>query len=191
MINAGCAIHDSQNLSCDSKVIDSAVAGCENCFQQIVIRYQDKLLSFILRRVKSQYDAEDILQDTFVQAYKNLATYDNRWQFSTWIYTIANRLIISFFRKNKINATTLEENSIATLETSFENIEIREQTNIFWEKLSDNLPDNQFSAIWLKYAGQMKVKQIAEILGKSEANIKIILFRARNSIANLFADQLA
>ena len=191
MKQTGCIIHDAENRNCDSNVIASAVGGCELCFQQIVFRYQGKLLSFISRRVKSQHDAEDILQDTFVQAYKNLKSFDDRWQFSTWIYTIANRLIVSFFRKQKASNISIEDNIPSPGNSQLDSIDANEQTKLFWKKISESLPDNQFAAIWLKYAGEMKVKQIAEVLDKSEANIKIILFRARNTIATLFADQKA
>src|SRR4051794_35378927 len=74
---------------------------CDACFESLVRRFQVPLLHYLLRRTASRADAEDLVQESFLAAYKNLASYDSRWRFSTWLFTIANRLATSAARKGR------------------------------------------------------------------------------------------
>ena len=73
------------------QLIDAAKAGSADAFADLVLRYRDRLLRFLLTRCASYADAEDALQDTLINAYRYLHSYDPRWRFSTWLYRIAIR----------------------------------------------------------------------------------------------------
>jgi len=69
-------------------------------YASIMERYEEKLLRYIMRiSVNSKEDAEDVLQDVFLSAYKNLNDFDQDLKFSSWIYRIAHNKVISHFRK--------------------------------------------------------------------------------------------
>ena len=75
----------------DEQLAVAAQAGSAAAFDELVQRYRDKLLRFLITRCASQANAEDAIQDTFVSAWRYLGSYDTRWRFSTWLYRIAIR----------------------------------------------------------------------------------------------------
>jgi RNA polymerase sigma-70 factor (ECF subfamily) len=75
----------------DEQLVEATLEGSDGAFAELVQRYQDRLLRFLLTRSSSRADAEDAIQDTFINAYRYLASFDSRWRFSTWIYRIAIR----------------------------------------------------------------------------------------------------
>jgi len=75
----------------ESELIDAAKAGSADAFADLVRAYRVRLLRFLVTRSPSYADAEDALQDTLINAYRYLHSYDPRWRFSTWLYRIAIR----------------------------------------------------------------------------------------------------
>ena len=75
----------------DEQLVDASLGGADHAFPELVGRYQERLLRFLLTRSVTRADAEDALQDTFINAFRYLASFDSRWRFSTWIYRIALR----------------------------------------------------------------------------------------------------
>jgi len=88
----------------DNTLIKLVKSGHSEIYDEIVKRYEKKLFSYIYRLVGNKEEAEDILQNVFVKAYKNIKTFDIERKFSSWIYRIAhneatNLLLFFFFRK--------------------------------------------------------------------------------------------
>ena len=81
----------AQDVLTDEQLVKATLDGSKAAFGQLVERYQDRLLRFLMTRASSRDDAEDAIQDTFISAYRYLESYDSRWRFSTWIYRIAIR----------------------------------------------------------------------------------------------------
>ncbi len=79
------------SVTTDEQLVDSALLGSAAAFAEIVDRYSERLLRFLLARCRSRADAEDALQDTFANAFRYLDSFNPKWRFSTWIYRIAIR----------------------------------------------------------------------------------------------------
>ena len=77
------------------------VNGCAACFEELVRRFQSPLLHFLIRRIGSHHDAEDLFQETFLIAHRKLSDYRSSWRFSTWLFTIAHRLAASKRRRRR------------------------------------------------------------------------------------------
>ena len=77
----------------EKKIIEDAKKGDEDSFSRLIKMHQIRLYQYLLVRCHSIHDAEDVLQDTFINAFKYINSYDSGWKFSTWLFTIANRLI--------------------------------------------------------------------------------------------------
>ena len=75
----------------DEQLVEDSLAGSALAFSQLVERYQERLLRYLVTRSGNRADAEDAVQDTFISAYRYLYSYNPRWAFSTWIYRIAIR----------------------------------------------------------------------------------------------------
>ncbi|HQE62853.1 MAG TPA: sigma-70 family RNA polymerase sigma factor, partial [Candidatus Latescibacteria bacterium] len=85
----------------DEDLLAQSLDGSVNAFEVIVNRYKDRLFNFVVRFVGDQETAEDIVQETFLRAYRNRDTFQAVAKFSTWIYTIAGNLAKSELRRRK------------------------------------------------------------------------------------------
>ncbi|MDQ8184056.1 RNA polymerase sigma factor [Pelagicoccus sp. SDUM812002] len=152
-------------------------------FAALVEEHQDKLRNFLLRYTRNRQDAEDLTQDTFVKAYRNIHRYDNKYSFSTWIYTIARRTAYNHFRDSKpteaLEYDIVESSDTPDLEASRE-----DEKSWVWSAAQKLKPDFR-EALSLKYIDDLSVEEISKIMGKSQTNVKIILFRARNQLKKL------
>lgn len=84
----------------DEDVMELFQGGYEEAFAEIVHRYQDRLKNFVYRFTHNQLDSEDIAQETFFRVYRSRHSYERIARFSTWLYTIANNLVRSHYKKN-------------------------------------------------------------------------------------------
>ena len=78
-------------MASDLELIEAAKHGSVDAFTELVHAYRERLLRFLVTRCASFADAEDALQDTMINAYRYIRSYDARWRFSTWLYRIAIR----------------------------------------------------------------------------------------------------
>jgi RNA polymerase sigma-70 factor (ECF subfamily) len=154
--------------------------GCHASFGELVERYAERLLHFLYYKTNNMHDAEDLVQDTFVKAYMNIHRYRNSWKFSTWLFTIATRLAISHYRR-AANGRTVGQIQSGNLEP-VDLVEQKETRQSLWT-MARVLSKNQYQALWLRYAEDMSVKEISQVLRKSQVNVKVILYRARINLA--------
>jgi len=165
----------------DRELARSAQAGSLLSYEELVRRYDRRIFAFLLTRSPSREDAEDLLQKTFIAAYKNIGKFKTEYPFSPWIYTIARNLAVSHLRTLKPHINEVfdfsDERSPAHV---MADREVREN---LWVIVRDRLPETQATALWLKYREQMPVSQIAQTLGKSVTHTKVILHRARKALA--------
>jgi RNA polymerase sigma-70 factor (ECF subfamily) len=163
--------------------------GCRASFGQLVERYSPRLLCFLSRRTSSIQDAEDLVQDTFVRAFENIHRYRKAWKFSTWLFTIAARLATSDYRRKQTarEFSRTESDEPANPSTM---LLYREQRQSLWAQAME-LPENQYQVLWLKYAEDMTVKEIARVMGKSQISVRVLLYRARTAMAQRLQEKVA
>ena len=169
--------HTLHELTCE-ELAWQAGRGCQASFAEIVRRYAPRLQAFLRRRTRNQHEAEDLVQDTFLKAYRNLDRYDNSRRFSTWLFTIASRVAISHQRKRRPECVR-EGLRAAVCDKA---VEEREQRESLWT-LAAQLPDAQYQSLWLKYSEDLPIKEIARVMGKSPVCVKVLLYRARLNLA--------
>jgi len=170
---------DSEELAWRAK------QGCRASFAELVHRYAPRLHVFLRRRTRRSHEVEDLVQDTFIKAYQNLGRYDDSWKFSTWLFTIAARLAVSRGRKREPRSSMPDLRMQARAD---ETIDRQEQQEGLWAKVAE-LPDGQRQALWLKYAEDFSVKEIAAAMGKSQVCVKVLLYRARAGLAKRLSEQ--
>jgi len=132
-------------------------------------------------------DAEDLVQDAFVKAYRNIHRYRASFCFSTWLFTIAMRLANSHYRRRRPLQTAWEHKSGNSEPDAV--IAQRESRQSLWA-LAERLPENQYQALWLKYAADMSIKEIAKVMRKSQVCVKVLLYRARVNLAEQLNKQM-
>jgi RNA polymerase sigma-70 factor, ECF subfamily len=153
--------------------------GSQESFMELVRRYESRLLIFMKYKTGNTNDAEDLVQETFLKAYFNIHKYSSSFKFSTWLFTIASHLAASQYRKLKPNLQqqeTVDDNNPL-------NEMIEKESSCGLLSLAAALPDNQYQVLWLKYIEDMPIKEISKVVGKSQINVKVILYRARMNLA--------
>ena len=165
----------------DRRLAIAAQGGCLQSYEQLVERFENPLYKFLNEKTKNHHLTEDLLQDTFITAYRKLNRYNPKYAFATWVFTIANRLAISNYRKQK---PQVEEFDFATDETPRCSLIEAESHEAIWVQAKRLLPKNHFTALRLFYAEGMKVDQIAAVMDQGVSSVKVWLHRARKRLAS-------
>ncbi len=166
----------------DETLAQQAQAGDMTAFEELVFRYETRVYRFLANSCRNQTDASDLCQETFVAAFRNLKKFDSTKSFCTWLFTIARRKSIDHHRSHRPQrGEALPE--IADTNDPASLFARQQREKDLWKLARGILPGNQFQALWLKYAEDMTVQEIARVMQKTLTHIKVLLFRARKSLA--------
>lgn len=165
-------------LRTEAQLVEDAQAGSAEAFADLVLQHRVRLLRFLLTRCASYADAEDALQDTLINAYRYIRSYDSRWRFSTWLYRIAIRNAAKLRTPEALDIGDLmDEESDPLLQC----IADSESENL-WVSARQVLNDEVFAAMWLRYAEDMSVNDISNALDRSVSWTKVNLLRGRRAL---------
>lgn len=164
-----------------------AQGGSVQAFEALVARFEAPLFRFLWLRTRDAAAAEDLTQDAFLRAWQNLARYDPRWHFSTWLYTLAARLCVSARRaRGKEPALTGGEFELGTVPAGRDPSHAaaeRDEGRALWETATRILRPEERSALWLRYAEDLSMEEIGAVLGRPTVTVRVLLFRARGRLA--------
>jgi RNA polymerase sigma-70 factor (ECF subfamily) len=161
---------------------ERAAGGCVASYGELVRRYELRLFNFLLRRLSSRMDAEDLAQETFVRAWDRIGSYDRRWRFSTWLFTIASRLAVSHYRKQRPRVAAEFDIPGPSNDDGRDAEADRRLGRRLWA-LASALGPEQHEALWLRYAEDLSIPEIAQVMRKSHVGVRVCLFRARQALA--------
>ena len=166
----------------DESLALKAGAGSRDCFEELVSRYSGRLFHFFRKKISSDQETEDLIQEAFLKVYRNINRYDPQWKFSTWLYTVASRLAISYFRSVKIHSPEImSKNHALDPEDALIN---KEASQNLWATAKELNP-RQYDVLWLYYGEDMSIKEVAKVLKKGQINVRVLLHRARLELAGL------
>ncbi len=174
----------------DVRLIQDTLSGNDAAFNILVQKYQKSVHALVWRKIGDFHYAEEITQDTFLQAYKKLSTLRNPNQFAGWLYVIASRRCINWLQRQKPTMQSLEDTSAKEIEKSAymhyeceqRNIEAAEHRYERAKRLLQRLPESQRTVMTLYYLGEMTAKEISKFLGVSVNTISSRLRRARKHL---------
>ena len=174
----------------DVQLIQQILSGDEEAFTLLVEKHQKGVHALAWRKIGDFHIAEEITQDTFLQAYKKLSTLRNPNQFAGWLYVIANNLCKRWHQKKKLSTQSLENASVVEIEnTSYKHYvsekretEATEHRHEIVKKLLARLPESERTVVTLHYLGEMPIKEIGKFLGVSANTINSRLRRARKRL---------
>ena len=178
----------------DQIYITKVINGDTNAFASLVDTYKNMVFSLAFKMTKNREEAEEISQDTFIKAYKNLSKFKGDSKFSTWLYRIAYHTSLDNLKKNKNNNNSFEINEITfnqikATEHILEGIERKERAKMM-EICLHKLPDEERTIIWMFYYDELSLKEITEITSMSEANLKVKLHRARKKLLTIVKENV-
>ena len=166
------------DVSSEAALIEAARGGSAAAFGDLVGKYRQGLLRFLLTRSACFADAEDALQDTLINAYRYLHSYDSRWRFSTWLYRIAVNNAARIRSASTVELGDLSDEESDPLRLC---IAASERENL-WLAARRLLSDEVYTAMWLRYVEDMSVNDISAVLERSVSWTKVNLMRGRKTL---------
>src|SRR5262245_11784028 len=164
-----------------------ARAGSSTAFEGLVARFEAPLYRFLYLRTRDEGLAQDLTQEAFLRAWQNLERYDPRWRFSTWLFTVAERLCISQRRSRGKgpgeSGLEPELAAAAPVQDPGEAAAEKDEGRALWETAVRVLRPEERSALWLRYAEDRSMEEIGAVLGRPPVTVRVILFRARGRLA--------
>lgn len=169
-------------LQGDEKLIAMVRGGNPGAFEAIVDRYQGRLLGFCRQMLNSTEDAEDVLQEVFVNAYKAMLADEREINLRPWLYRIARNRCLNHLRKPKADAQeSMDMVPEVDAASTAEKVHNREE---FRQILSDvnKLPETQRAALLLREMDALSYEEIAAAMDTTVPSVKSLLVRARISL---------
>ena len=172
----------------DYQLLRRFAAGDEKAFLEIYDAYSKKLLQYTYRCMGDWQEAEDIVQEVFVQVMKDAATFEPRASLSTWIYRIATFMCLKRHRDKGIRRRIIDREAAAgtfekpaPAEDGGRSAEMAEQVAAI-KKIVETLPADQKTAFVLREYDGKNYEEIAKITDSEIGTVKSRIFRARQAI---------
>jgi RNA polymerase sigma-70 factor, ECF subfamily len=172
--------------------LDSEIAqlrrGDLDALSALLARYQNRLYRYLLRMVRQPAEAEDLFQQTWLRVAEKIQSYDQRRNFEAWLFTLARNLAIDHLRRlrpesldepigDSRNGETAVTRLVSQETPAFDRVLARERGNRLADAM-EMLPMIQREVLTLRFEEEMKLEEIAEILGVPLSTVKTRLRRA-------------
>lgn len=158
-------------------------------FSEKYRRFFPRVFAYVYGRVHNTHVAEDLVADVFERAFLKAGSLRNDEAFSTWLFTIARNVIISHGRKHA-RETLVDPDVLKAIAPSGGSVEgeimLREDLAAVAETLRQ-FPQREQDIVALKFDAELTNSQIAEIMGLSEPNVRVILFRTLRKLREMMA----
>lgn len=176
----------------DETLVAQAQGGELDSFEALVHRYERQVYALAFRILRQEQDAEDVTQQTFLSAMEHLHTFRGDSRFATWLMRIATHAALKILRKRRgLDFVSLEANTeedgdtvphpefIADWKDSPEKLVTRRETLNLIDQALEQLDEKHRLIFLLRDVEGLSVQETAQVLGISEANVKVRLLRAR------------
>ena len=172
--------------------MSDALGGSQPAFEQIVRRYQRPVISLIVRMIGDRAQAEDLAQETFVKAFRNLKSFDSTRRLSSWLFRIAHNTTLDALRRLKPEVVQLEslpegdphrDPAAPPAPDPLEQAALGAALN----RALLSLRPGYRAAIALRYDQQLPFDEIGQILGVPEVTARTYVHRARKELARSLA----
>ncbi len=192
----------SLNRIDDTMLIREAQRGNRAAFEELVRHYDNAVLRLALHLTGSEHDAQDIYQEAFLKAYKNVGSFRFECSFYTWIYRIVTNLCLDHLRKRNVR----KEDAPVTVDSSGEEYNLLDQVpdgraaanperDLMRRELGgrinralDRLTPRERMVFELKHYHGLKLRTVGEILHTTEETAKNTLFRATQKLRGALSD---
>lgn len=181
----------------DNKAIENYLGGDRGVLNKLIKKYLKPVYDFTFQLVQDRSIAEDIVQETFVKAWKNLRRFDKSKNFKTWLFTIAKNTAFDYLKKkkaipfskfiNEIGNNKLE--NIKDEELELEKILEQEEIAEKLEAKLEQIPEQYKIILLLHYKDNFSLQEIAEILGAPYNTVKSRHTRALQALKKEFLEK--
>ena len=170
----------------DNHIISSCLSGDKEAFEMLVKKYQAPILHLAWRILGDKDEAKDAAQDTFVQTFSNLDSFDRTRSFKNWIYSITYKRCIDRKRKEKSHRNFMYRAAKEKPLYNRDSIHTNriEDSEIFFPALKE-LSTKERVAITLKINDAYSASEIADVLGCAESTARVYLFHAKKKLRKI------
>lgn len=170
----------------DESIVVMVTSGDIDAYADIMARYEAKLRRYVSYLIHNQTMADDVVQDTFIKAYRNLKGFNPKYKFSSWIYRIAHNEAMNAIKKER----HLTDNDIEELPDIGYDQQIEEliDSDILKEQVHgclDKLDSKYREVIQLVYFEHMKYDEVSDILQVPTSTIGVWLSRAKTRLKEI------
>ncbi len=177
----------------DAELVRRAKAGELEAFETLTSRHEQRVFALAMRMLRQEHDAEDVTQQTFLSVLENLESFRGEASFSTWVLRIAAHAALKIIRKRKgLPTVYLEETTepdgydsvphpeyIADWSRSPDQLAAQNEVRRLLDEALTRLDEKHRLIFLLRDVEGLSVRETAEALELSEANVKVRLLRAR------------
>ena len=188
----------------DEVLLSAHLQGNQGAFEELVRRYGDSLLRYLLRMCGNQPQAEDLFQETFSRVHEKARMFKGRGRFKSWLYSIATNVTIDVLRKRNrrpaVIALDQEDDCCPTVGTMPADaildekgrgplqMVVLEEHKTQVQQALERLPERQRTTLVLAYYQGMTYREVAETLGCSLGTVKSHMFRALRTLAGILPE---
>lgn len=184
----------------DEDVVAAVLAGHPERYEELVERYQGRVINYLYRVLRSLDDAHDLAQEVFFRVYRALDRYDSQYKFSTWLFRVAQNAAIDSVRKRRVHLVSMERPETEDSDGgSFEfkscdrgpYAELRnaERGHAITTAIGE-LPDEYRELIELRHFAELSYGEIAELKSMPLGTVKNKLFRGRQMLKEKLTEYL-
>ncbi|MBT9460600.1 MAG: RNA polymerase sigma factor RpoE [Rugosibacter sp.] len=178
----------------DRLLVERVQAGDKQAFGLLVTKYQRKLARLVSRMVRDSAEVEDIVQDSFIRAYRALPSFRNESAFYTWLYRIgvntAKNWLVTHGRRAQLTSTTDDDESESYTEPELlrnyetpERLLMTKQIGQTVNSVVESLPEDLRTALTLREIEGLSYEEIADVMDCPIGTVRSRIFRARDAIA--------
>jgi len=176
----------------DIELIERALTGDQSAYREILKKYRAPLYNLLFRMVRNKMETEDLVQEAFIKAFGSLATFNDDYAFSTWLYKIAINNCIDHFRKKRLKTFSLDkpiDSEDGKIHREFPdpsyqpaNTLLSTEKDQLIEQAIKNLPEKYRISIVLRHNEDKSYEEISQILNIPLGTVKARIFRAREML---------
>ena len=178
--------------SADDKLVSQTLAGDRDAFGVLVHKYQEMVFAYAFQKVRNETDAQDVMQEVFLRAYRNLYTLRDPHRFRSWLYTIMSNECNRWLAR----AAKTRQREVALADAEQDDLRVdpahtvpAEEWQVDLERAIAALSDENRIAVSMFYMGDCSLKEIAEFLGVSVNAVKGKLHRARQQLGSALSER--
>lgn len=178
----------------DEEIAVLVQSGKVDSFGILINRYEKKLSRYAYKFLSQRQDIEDIVQDIFLKAYKNIQSFDSKRKFSSWLYRIAHNELVNALKKKKRNSLLFFDLDTFVPHFSYDknefidkidNEKMKEKINNYLDKLEPKYRE----PIILYYYEEFDYKEIADILKIPVSTVGVRIKRGRDKLKNFLNNE--
>ncbi len=171
----------------DEQLVSRTLAGDRDAFGVLVHKYQEMVFAYAFQKVRNEVDAQDVMQEVFLRAYRNLYALRHPHRFRSWLYTImsneCNRWLARA-AKTRRHEIMLADAADSDLRVEPAHTVPTEGWRVDLEQAISTLSDENRVAVSMFYMGDCTLKEISDFLGVSVNTVKTKLYRARQQLGS-------